>query len=189
MKNYILILVFLSASLAMRAQDYKIESFVSTTEMAARENIKLDHKDRQCAVFRIATQSITPEEREGFYFKSDYGSSVVDRQIVGGEIWLWVSPGIKTLGIYHSKLGNIELHTVNYGVIVQSLYTYKIIIQGITNEERATPEDVVQQYLTFQITPTDAMLEVDGEIWPVSRIGTARQRVKKGTYSYLVQAP
>ena len=187
MRNYILILVFLSASLAMRAQDYKIESFVSTTEMAARENIKQDHKDRQCAVLRIATQKITPEQREGFYFGCDYGSSVVDRQIKGGEIWLWVSPGIKTLKIYHDELGNIELHTGVYGITVQSLFTYKIVIKGTMEINPNGKPKVTQQFLVFKVEPNDAMVTVNGEPWPVVD-GVAQKRVNFGQYEYRIEA-
>ena len=83
-------------------------------DMTAREHIKQDERGRQCAVLRIATQNITPGQREGFHFECDYASFVVERQIVEGEIWVWVSPGMKTLKI-KSKLGNVDMHTANYG--------------------------------------------------------------------------
>ena len=177
-------MVLALVTVALRAQDYRIVSVTPTSEMAARENIKLDFKERQCAVFRIATQNITPNMREGFHFESDYGSNVVDRQMVGGEIWLWVSPGIKTLKIYHSKLGNIELHTANYGVNVQSLFTYKIVIKGTMTTNQ---NEITQQFLVFKVSPKDAMVTVNGSPWPVVD-GVAQKRVDFGQYEYRIEA-
>lgn len=180
-------MILVVASAIAKAQDYRIVSVTQTTEMAARENIKLDFKERQCAVFRIATQNITPEAREGFHFESDYGSNVADRQIVGGEIWLWVSPGIKTLKIYHSKLGNIELHTANYGVNVQSLFTYKIVMRGTMDPNPNGKPQITQQFLVFKVEPKDAMVTVNGQPWPVVD-GVAQKRVDFGEYSYSIEA-
>ena len=64
------------------------------------------------------------------------------------------------------------------------LCVYKIVLQGTM----ASNNEVVQQYLAFQITPTDAELEVDGEIWPLSSRGTARRKVNEGVYQYKVTA-
>lgn len=182
----------MGACLRLAAQDYKVLNVDPLpTDMSARENDKLDEKGRQCALFRIATQNISPEMREGFHFEPDYGSWVVDRVINGGEIWLWVSPGIKTLKIIHNRWGRYELHLNNYVARVEPLTTYRIVIQGLETDpsQVVVAPEVPQQYLVFHITPINATLEVDGEIWPMSWEGTARKRVKEGTHVYLVQAP
>jgi hypothetical protein len=184
-KRFLLLLAFTISFLSLKAQDYKVLSMESLPlDMTARENIKQDERGRQCAVLRISTQNIAPEQRLGFHFECDYASFAVERQIVEGEIWVWVSPGLKTLKIKHAQLGNVELHTVNFGITVEALRTYKIILQGTINSNN----EVVQQYLAFQIAPTDAELEVDGEIWPLSSRGTARRRVNEGMYHYKVTA-
>lgn len=182
----LLLLAFTISLLTLKAQDYKVISVEPLPlDMTARDYIKQDERGRQCAVFRIVTQNIAPELREGFHFECDWNSFVVAHTLNEGEIWVWVSPGIKTLKIKHEKLGPWDLHLTQYLPKVESLFTYRIVLQGTTNDN----EEVAQQYLTFQITPTNAMLEVDGEIWPVTWDGTARKRVKEGTYTYLVQAP
>ena len=181
----LLLLAFVLSVFSLKAQDYKVLSMESLPlDMTAREHIKQDERGRQCAVLRISTQKITPEERQGFHFECDYASFAVERQIVEGEVWVWVSPGLKTLKIKHAQLGNVELHTANYGLTIEPLHVYKIVLQGTM----ASNNEVVQQYLAFQITPTDAELEVDGEIWPLSSRGTARRRVNEGTYQYKVTA-
>lgn len=184
--RFLLLLCCISIRCLLKAQDYKVVSVEALPlDMTAREYIKLDEKGQQCAVFRIVTQNIAPELREGFHFECDWSSFVVAHTLNEGEIWVWVSPGIKTLKIKHEKLGPWDLHLTQYLPKVESLFTYRIVLQGTVNDN----EEIVQQYLTFQIMPTNAMLEVDGEIWPVSWDGTARKRVKVGTYAYLVQAP
>lgn len=181
----LLLLAFVLSVFSLKAQDYKVLNMESLPlDMTAREHIKQDERGRQCAVLRISTQKITPEERQGFHFECDYASFAVERQIVEGEVWVWVSPGLKTLKIKHAQLGNVELHTANFGLTIEPLHVYKIVLQGTM----ASNNEVVQQYLAFQITPTDAELEVDGEIWPLSSRGTARRRVNEGTYQYKVTA-
>lgn len=185
----LLLLTFILSVLTLKAQDYKVISVEPLPfDMTAREYIKQDARGRQCAVFRIATQNITPEQKSGFHFECDYASFAVDHTIKDGEIWVWVSPGIKTLKIRHEDLGGWDLHLTRYLPKVESLFTYRIVIHGTANESGMVPEEVVQQYLSFQIIPANAMLEVDGEIWPVTWEGKARKRVKAGTYTYLVQA-
>ena len=181
----LLILAFVLSVFSLKAQDYKVLSMESLPlDMTAREHIKQDERGRQCAVLRISTQRITPEERQGFHFECDYASFAVERQMVEGEIWVWVSPGMKTLKIKHAQLGNMELHTANFGLTIEPLHVYKVVLQGTMTSNN----EVVQQYLAFQISPADAELEVDGEIWPLSSRGTARRRVNEGTYQYKVTA-
>ena len=181
----LLLLAFILSVFSLKAQDYKVLSMESLPlDMTAREHIKQDERGRQCAVLRISTQKITPEERQGFHFECDYASFAVERQMVEGEVWVWVSPGLKTLKIKHAQLGNVELHTANYGLTIEPLHVYKIVLQG----PMTSNNEVVQQYLAFQISPTDAELEVDGEIWPLSSRGTARRRVNEGVYQYKVTA-
>ena len=164
--------------LTLKAQDYKVVSVEALPlDMTAREHIKQDERERQCAVFRIVTQNIAPELREGFHFECDWNSFVVAHTLNEGEIWVWVSPGIKTLKIKHEKLGPWDLHLTQYLPKVESLFTYRIVLQGTVNEK----EEVVPKYLTFQIRPADATLVVDGETWPVSENGMARKSVEAGS--------
>ena len=183
--RFLLILAFIVSFLSLKAQDYKVLSMESLPlDMTARENIKQDERGRQCAVLRISTQNIAPEQRPGFHFECDYASFAVERQVVGAEIWVWVSPGLKTLKIKHSRLGNVEVHTADYGITVEALHTYKIVLQGT-----ALPSDntITTQYLVFDISPKDAMLTVNGTPWPLID-GIAQKMVDFGTYEYRIEA-
>ncbi len=177
--------------MASSAQDFEITSVESLpNDFAAREEMKTDHNDRQCALLRVATQNIASEQREGFTFKTDLGSEIVERANRNGEIWLWVSPGLKYLRIMHRDMGQFELHLLDHVARVEALHTYKVVLLGTQSfvvKERG--ENIpTQQYLMFQITPANAMLEVDGQLWSVDADGTAMKYVNFGTYSYRVMA-
>lgn len=182
--RFLLLLAFTALVLTMKAQDYKVLSMESLPlDMTAREHIKQDERGRQCAVLRIATQNITPEQRAGFHFECDLASFAVERQIVDGEILVWVSPGMKTLKIRHATLGRWDLHTANYGITVEALNTYKIVLQGTSQR----PDDLItKQFLVFDITPKDAMLTVNGTPWPVID-GISQKMVDFGTYEYRIE--
>ncbi len=178
-------MAFTALALTMKAQDYKVLSMESLPlDMTAREHIKQDERGRQCAVFRIATQNITPEQRAGFHFECDWNSFVVERQIVDGQIWVWVSPGLKTLKIKHTTLGQWDLHTSNYAITVEALHTYKIVLQGTATASNANA--ITKQFLVFDISPKDAMLTVNGTPWPVID-GIAQKMVDFGTYEYRIE--
>lgn len=188
----ILSLVLLFFALGLSAQDFEIVSVESLpADMSAREEMKTDHNDRQCALLRVATQNIVPEQREKFVFKADLGSEVVERASRNGEIWLWVSPGLKYLRIQHPDLGQYELRFLDYVNRVEALHTYKITIKGtlslpLQGQGNNTP---TQQYLAFRISPANATLFVNDELWDVGTDGTAVRFVNFGSYDYRVMAP
>ena len=192
MKRVLFTLILSALFLSVSAQDFEIVSVESLpADMSAREEMKTDHNERQCALLRIATQNIVPEQRERFVFKADLGSEVVERASRNGEIWLWVSSGLKYLRIQHPDLGQFELRFLDHVNRVEALHTYKITINStlpvkVLEQENNLPN---QQYLVFQINPKDAVLEVDEQLWTVSDDGIARKFVDFGTYHYRIQAP
>lgn len=180
-------MLFIASIQILKAQDYKVVSMEPLPlDMTAREHIKQDERGRQCAVLRIATQNISPELREGFHFECDWNSFEVGHSIVDGEILVWVSPGLKTLRIKHAKLGTVELHTTIYGVTVEALQTYRIVLRG-TAVGPSPGNTVTKQFLLFDVTPKDAMVTVNGTPWVVTD-GVAQKMVDFGTYEYRIEA-
>ena len=191
MKKVVFTLILSLLFLSLSAQDFEIVSVESLpADMSAREEMKTDHNDRQCALLRIATQNITPEQREGFTFKPDLGSEIVDRANRNGEILLWVSPGLKYLLIMHRDWGQYELRLPDYVARIEALHTYKVTIKGtfIVAPQAQSEVSPTQQYLVFQLTPPNATLEVDDQLWSVDADGTAMKYVNFGTYTYRVRA-
>lgn len=192
MKRILLALILSTFFLAASAQDFEIVGVESLpADMSAREEIKTDHNDRQCALLRVATQNIAPNQREGFSFVLDLGSEVVERATRDGEIWLWVSPGMKYLRIKHRDWGQYELRLQDYVMRVEALHTYKVTIRGtlsLVSQEQGNNAPT-QQYLAFRISPANATLFVNDELWDVGTDGTAVRFVNFGTYNYRVMAP
>ena len=191
MKKLLLTLLLSLLFLPLTAQDFEILSVESLpADMSAREEVKTDHDDRQCALLRVATQNIAPEQREAFTFKPDFGSEIVERATRNGEIWLWVSPGLKYLRIMHRDWGQYELRLPDYVDRVEALHTYKVTLKGTLSLASQEPEGNTtnQQYLVFHIVPKDAVLEVNGQLWPVSTDGVARKFVYFGNYQYRIMA-
>ncbi len=192
MKKALFTLLFSLVFLSLSAQDFEIVAVESLpADMSAREEMKTDHNDRQCALLRIATQNITPEQRERFTFKPDLGSEVVDRANRNGEILLWVSPGLKYLLIMHRDWGQYELRMPDYEIRVEALHTYKVTIKGtmLLALQEQNNNSPTQQYLAFSISPSNATLFVNDELWEVGSDGSAVRFVYFGTYNYRVMAP
>lgn len=192
MKNVVFTLILSLLFLSLSAQDFEIVSVESLpADMSAREEMKTDHNDHQCALLRVATQHISPEQRERFIFKSDLGSEVVERASRNGEIWIWVSPGLKYLRIQHPDWGQYELRLIDHVARVEALHAYKIIIKGTLTLPLQEQGNKVptQQYLAFRISPTNATLFVNDELWEVGSDGSAVRFVNFGTYNYRVMAP
>jgi len=180
------LLLFLAVG--AKAQNYKVLSMEHLpNDMTARDEMKTDDNEKKCAVIKIVTQNITPEARSGFYFQSDWGSQVVHRDVKGGVIRVWVSPGLKTLIIMHEDLGTWELKIPDYGLTVEPLHTYKVVVQGMKVDDGNTKPNFTQQFLQFIVEPKDALVTVENTPWQVID-GVASNRVDFGSYKYHVEA-
>lgn len=189
-KKTCFLFLLLCCGLALMAQDFEIVSVESLPlDMSAREEIHTDHNNRQCALLRIATQNIAPNQRELFNFVPDYGSEMVQRATRDGEIWLWVSPGLKYLRVKHRDWGQYELRLIDHVARVEALHTYKVTIKGTLGMalQEQNNNSPTQQYLAFQIHPADAILEVNGKTWQVEQDGSAMEYVPFGKYDYQVR--
>ena len=171
------------------SQDYKVTEVEHLqNDMTARKIILTERVNggQQCAVLRISTQNIIHRQRDAFQFECDMGSVIRERRKDGGEICLWVSPGIKILKIKHSTLGNYILNIPELlHDNVQSLNTYRIHIVGL---KEITQESVSQgkSCMVFLPYPEDASLFINGD-----SIGTGSHVISSlsGTYQWLVKHP
>lgn len=183
-KKLILSFVALAFSLLSFAQDYKVTSVdYLQKDFTARKTILTEKLDggKQCAVLRIATQNITEKDRDAFMFECDLGSVIRERRNDGGEICLWVSPGIKILKIKHKILGNYVLNISEFlHGNVQSLNTYQINIVGL-KELVQEPLSFGSSQIVFRPSPENAILYLNGD-----SIGVGEQTVRSiaGTYEW-----
>lgn len=181
MKRYLPIFLFLSCNLLMQAQNIVVESFrLDESDLTANRagTTVLDWSGQKCALIKVETTE------QGFSF--DVGSLAVrDTQQKKGEIWVYVPEGVKRITISHQQLG--VLRDYDLGQTLKRAKTY--IMKLTTGEVQTTIRQArTSQYVVFQLTPPNAVVELDGELLSTSG-GTATKMMRFGTYGYRVNAP
>ncbi|MBO6026293.1 MAG: SUMF1/EgtB/PvdO family nonheme iron enzyme [Bacteroidales bacterium] len=181
MKKAFFTSAILLLGLVAAAQRIDVKSFRALPmDMTASslEGKRMDQNGDVAALIKVVTSET------GFTFEGGT-LGIVDTKQRNGEIWVWVPRGLRKITILHQKLG--VLRDWRFPIEIEAERTYEMVL--ITGKvETIVKEEVRQQYLVFQITPKDALLEVNEQMWPVSD-GTARKFVNFGTYDYRVQAP
>lgn len=183
MKKGILLFLVLLSFIGIYAQNnISVKSFRALPMDRAASSLegkRVDQNGQVAALIKV----VTPET--GFFFEG--GSlGVVDTKQRIGEIWVWVPRGLRKITVLHQQLGVLRDYV--FPVEIEAESTYEMVLTT-AKIETVVKEQVREQYLMFQITPPDAILEVDDKVWKVSNEGTARKLVDFGTYSYRVQAP
>ena len=181
-KNFILFFLLLFSFCAV-AQDNNIQvkSFKllpndKTTK--SNEGKRIDQNGSVAALIKIVTTE------KGFAF--DGGAlGIVGSEQKEGEVWLWVPYGSRKLTILHQRLG--VLRDYRYPIEIEADHTYEMVL-SVGQMTTIVKELIRQQYLTFQVSPPNAQLEVDDHIWELDEEGTALKFVDFGVYTYRVQA-
>lgn len=188
-KLTLLSLLLIALRFTLFSQDYKVVSVEHLpNDMTARKTILTEkiNGGQQCAVLRISTQNILELQRDVFQFECDMGSVIRERRRDGGEICLWVSPGIKILKIKHNTLGNyiLNIPEILQGN-VQSLNTYRITITGLKEIPKETLAYGKSQ-MVFLPYPKDAVLYINGD-----SIGSGIHSITSlsGKYHWLFRHP
>ena len=183
MKRFItLVLLMMVFGLLTHAQEISVKSFRALpTDMTASslEGKRIDQNGQVAALIKVMTTET------GFVFEGGT-LGIVDTQQRVGEIWVWVPRASRKITILHQKLGGLREY--RYPVEIESERTYEMVLATATIET-IVKEEVRMQYLAFQITPPNAVLMVNEELWEVGADGTAMKFVDFGTYNYRVQAP
>lgn len=172
MKKPILIILFLfTASVALFAQDYKVQSIEYLPDVLKAQldqRTERPNSGQKCAVLLIATQNISVADRSTFDFTPDLGSFIPEKRIEKSQWVLWVSPGITYLTI-HSDLGELDIYFPDYlSGEIESLKTYRITIVGT---KQASPTPLVNNSnkgygsckIVFVPTPHDAVIYLNGD--------------------------
>lgn len=188
-KSYFISLLLLAMATVSFAQDYEVRSVEHLPlDMTAKINNLTERPNggQNCAVLRIATQNILAQDRNNFQFRPDMGSHIRERRTEGGEILLWVSPGINYLTIKHKDLGNtlIYIPELLHGE-VESLNTYRILIVG-TKELPKETKGFGSCNIVFRPSPNDAIIYLNGD-----SIGAGYRTVPTiaGTYHWSMNHP
>lgn len=178
-KSIILLLFFFN--ITVFGQNLSISSFkLLDTDLTANTagTMEQDQNGEAAALIKVVTT------QTGFTF--DGGSLGIVKTIQKpSEIWVYVPRGLKKITISHPQLGMLRDYYLN--VPIEAARTYEMIlvageVQTIVKQARTS------QYVVFQLTPPDAVVELNGELLKTEG-GVASKMMKFGTYNYRVQAP
>ena len=192
-KYFFFLLAFLGCFSISEAQDYKVTRVIhNLNDMTARKTILTERPNggEQCAVLRISTQNISDTDRDDFRFECDLGSTIRERRKDGGEILLWVSPGLRTLKIKHDVLGNYILTIADFMEDeIESLNTYTITIIGEKAKETVVVSESLMQGtcgVVFRPMPEDAAIFINGD-----SLGTGQHDFRNfsGKYEWTLRHP
>ncbi len=178
------ILLILSVLLVSKAnaQEISVSSFqLLENDLTANTygTMQKDHNGEVAALIKI------PTTVQGFTFDGGMVGIVKTEQHVG-EIWVYVPHGIKRISIFHQQLGYLRDYYFPIPIDKARTYEMKVVtaqVQTITNVT------VQQQFVVFQVQPTDASVEINDEILIVNEQGMATKRLPYGRYNYRVSSP
>ena len=150
-KNIIVALLLCCAS-ALHAQEISVKSFERIdNDMAARVAKVYDVNTQLCALIKVETSA------QGFHFQ---GMIEKTEQKVG-EIFVFVSPGIRFITIKHQQLGILRNYEFPQSIESGVVYVMKLVHGKLIS----TVEDVqTENFLVIRCnTPTDAKIFINDE--------------------------
>ncbi|MBP5628526.1 MAG: SUMF1/EgtB/PvdO family nonheme iron enzyme [Bacteroidaceae bacterium] len=173
----ILSVIFLFLSLFAYSQEIAVsETEFLENDLAARTNPRLDANGNPCALIRVVLPSVQGMQFEGWVVgKAGYKP---------GEYQVYVPAGTKKISFRHADYLPGE---IVFTVPIEGKCVYRVKLTAPELPKQGTKKLQTSQYLVFNVTPADAIVEVEGEIWN-NNGGSARKFVPFGDYTYSVQA-
>ena len=150
-KLFITIILLLSAALVSNAQELGVVSFEKLpNDMAARVNNVRDMNGDLCALLKIET-SATGFHFQGFVEKTE-------QQV--GEIYVYVTPGIRFLTIKHQQLGVLRNYEFPQAIESGCVYAMKLVHGKV--ETKVTP-GITHNYLIIRTKVPTSKIYINGE--------------------------
>lgn len=181
MKKIILLSLLWFVGLAVQAQEMSVKSFklLPDDSSALQESSKkLDQNGQIAALIKVVTTE------RGFGFEGG-ALGIVDVKQMADQVCVWVPYGLRKITIKHPLFG--ILRDYRFPVEIQSGKTYEMVLDIEKSVQRGSTE-LTKQFLSFRVTPKNATLEVEDEVWPLDEDGVAERVVDFGKYHYRVYA-
>ena len=175
------LLLWAGLGLGLSAQHISVSSFrfdeYDLTANLAGTSVE-DQNGNKCALIRIQTTE------KGFSFDVGVlGVQKVDDNKVG-EVWVYVPAGVRKMTIRHQQLGTLSNYAFPVNIVGSKTYVMELTTGQV---QTIVKKAVTQQYVSFSVTPADAIVEFDGDILETVD-GTAVRRKAFGTYTYTVRS-
>ena len=178
MKRVVILLLLLS-TLGATAQNITVKSFKhlpNDNTATTAEGKRIDQNGDVAALIKMVT------DESGLNFEGG-ALGIVDAKHLQGEVWVWVPRSARKITVKHPKLG--VLRDYRYPVEIKAGQTYEMVLEF---EKVVEEENLTEQFLSFKITPANAVLEVNDEGWPLAANGSVSRLMEVGTYTYRVSA-
>lgn len=163
------------------AQDISVSSFkllgndLTANTMGTMER---DQNGEVAALIKVVTTE------QGFVFDGGMSGIVKTKQEVG-EVWVYVPHGIKKITIKHPQLG--VLRDYWFPVPVEKARTYEMrLVTGTI--QTFVNQSINKQFVVFEVTPSNATVELNNESLSLDEEGHAEKNVPFGKYVYRVSA-
>ena len=176
---YSILLSFVCGISALFAQGISVESFrLLENDLTANTHgtMEKDFNGETAALIKVMTTE------QGFVFDGGMVGIVKVRQEVS-EIFVYVPHGIKKMSIKHPQLGMIRDYY--FPVSIEKARTYEMRLTTGKVDTIVT-RSAGKQYVMFNVTPTNAIVELDGMPLEVDSDGYAEKSMSYGTYDYRV---
>ena len=176
MKKSLFLICFVLLGFLAFSQNMSVESFrCLDNDLSARVAKVKDINGELCALIRLNT----PER--GFEFS---GCNVEKTEQKTGEIWVFVSPGVKFITIKHRDFGAI----INYPFpeSIKSGYAYEMKLRT-ARIKQIIEESITEQYLIIESNTPDAKIFINNEF--VDRNSATKLLSLFEEHSYRVEAP
>lgn len=171
MKRIISLIAFCSLMQIISAQNIFVQSFrLDERDLTANTSgtIELDQNGQKCALIKIETT------QKGFSFETGMFGIVKTVQKVG-EIWVYVSEGVKKLSIYHPEYG--ELIDYDLGQNVHKAKTYVMQLSVNSRSEKT----ILYGAVTINSNPSLADIFVDDK--PVGKTPQFISQLAEGPHT------
>lgn len=181
-KHYVTFFFFFILSLIANAQGIAVSSFtLNEADLTANQQgtIVFDQNGNKCALIRIQTT------QKGFTF--DVGSLGVQKvdDNKTGEIWLYVPAGVRKIDIRHSQLGSLIGYSFPVSIVAGRTYVMQLVTGTV---HTVVEQDDGKTYFALSVTPTNAVVLIDGTLQPLDANGSLVLRMSRGDHSYNIQA-
>ena len=179
MKKSLFLILLLAFGLMTQAQNITVKSFrllPDDNTATTADGKRIDQNGNVAALIKMVT------DESGLNFEGG-ALGIVDAKHLQGEVWVWVPRSARKITVKHPKLG--VLRDYRYPVEIQGGQTYEMVLEI---EKVIEEEDLTEQFVSFNVTPPTAVLEVNDQEWPLSASGNVSRLVEFGTYTYRVRA-
>ena len=161
------------------AQDISVVSFkLLENDLAANTTgtMERDQNGETAALIKVVTSE------QGFVFDGGMVGIVKTKQGVG-EVWVYVPHGIKKITVQHPQLGVLRDYFFPTSIEKAKTYEMKLTTSKV---ETFVSRSASKQYVIFNVTPANAIVELDGMPLDVDGGGNAEKSMPYGTYDYRV---